>query len=109
MKGRVVFLRPLGLRLIYGHADSTAQAYAEKYGREFVDLSTLYTVGDLDGNDSIDNNDAIYLLYYTIFGEEGGYTVNQPCDFDGSGEVDNNDAIYLLYHTIFGAEDYPLM
>lgn len=93
---------------IYGHADSTAQAYAEKYGREFVDLSTLYTAGDLDGDDIIDNNDAIYLLYYTIFGEEGGYTVDQPCDFDGSGEVDNNDAIYLLYHTIFGAEEYPL-
>ena len=65
------------------------------------------TVGDVDGNDIVDNNDAIYLLYYTIFGEEE-YPVNHDCDFDGNGEVDNNDAIYLLYHSIFGDEEYPL-
>ncbi len=91
---------------IYGHAGSTAQAYAEKYDREFVDLATPYTPGDIDGNEGVDNNDAIYLLYASIFGFEE-YPVNQSCDFDGNGIVDNNDAIYLLYHTIF-EDDYPL-
>ena len=65
-------------------------------------------IGDINKDNIVDNNDAIYLLYYTIFGEEGGYTVNQDCDFNGDGMIDNNDAIYLLYHTIFGGEYYPL-
>ena len=89
---------------IYGYAGSTSEAYAEKYGREFVDISIV--LGDIDGNDTVDNNDAIYLLYHTIFGEEE-YPVNQECDFNDDGIVDNNDAIYLLYHTIFG-DEYPL-
>ncbi len=66
-----------------------------------------YIIGDTDDNGVVDNNDAIYLLYNTIFGDED-YPLNQDCDFDGSGAVDNNDAIYLLYHTIFGEEEYPL-
>ncbi len=93
--------------VIRGHIGSTAQAYAVEYDREFIDLGNVL-LGDVDGNDEVDNNDAIYLLYYTIFGEEGGYTVNQNCDFNGDGVIDNNDAIYLLYHTIFGETEYPL-
>ena len=63
--------------------------------------------GDLDGNDAVDSSDAIYLLYYTLFGEER-YPVNQPCDYDKDGTVSSSDAIYLLYHTLFGKERYPL-
>lgn len=63
--------------------------------------------GDIDGNDVVDTDDAIYLLYFTLFGESS-YPVNQPCDYDGNGVVDTDDAIYLLYHTLFGEGDYPL-
>ena len=28
----------------------------------------LYTPGDLDGEEGVSSNDAIYLLYYTLFG-----------------------------------------
>jgi hypothetical protein len=63
--------------------------------------------GDVNGDDTVDSNDAIHLLYNVFFGEEN-YPVNQPCDFNGDGAVDANDAIYLLYNVFFGDEAYPL-
>lgn len=63
--------------------------------------------GDVNGDDIVDPNDAIHLLYNVFFGDEG-YPLNQPCDFNGDGEVDPNDAIHLLYNVFFGEEDYPL-
>lgn len=66
-----------------------------------------YVVGDLNGNDTVDKNDAIYLLYSVLFGDET-YPLNQPCDYNSDGITDKNDAIYLLYHALFGAECYPL-
>ena len=66
-----------------------------------------YTPGDVDGNGKVDTDDAIYLLYYVMFGEED-YPVNQDCDFDGNGEVNTDDAIHLLYRVMFGEEEYPL-
>ncbi len=75
-----------------------------------VDISfkeKTYVLGDIDGNEGVDANDAIYLLYNVFFGEEN-YPVDQECNFDGEGEVDANDAIYLLYYVFFGEESYPL-
>lgn len=65
-----------------------------------------YITGDVDGSEFVSTDDAIYLLYHIMFGED--YAVNQDCDFDGSGFVSTDDAIYLLYHIMFGEEDYPL-
>ncbi len=86
-----------------GYNDATAE-FKVTVNRETTDE---YILGDVNADGIVDNNDAIYLLYHTIFGESD-YPVNQPCDFNGDGIVDNNDAIYLLYHTIFGDADYPL-
>ncbi len=63
--------------------------------------------GDVNDDGSVDRNDAIQVLYYSLFGEEQ-YPVNQDCNFNGDNTVDRNDAIYLLYHSIFGEEQYPL-
>ena len=67
----------------------------------------FYTLGDVDGEEGITANDAIYVLYNVFFGEES-YPIDQPCDFDGDGGVTANDAIYLLYYVFFGDEAYPL-
>lgn len=68
---------------------------------------TLFTPGDLDGTEGVTSADAIYLLYYTLFGE-ARYPVDQPVDFDKNGAINSADAIYLLYHTLFGSGRYPL-
>lgn len=68
--------------------------------------SNLVTIGDLDDNDMIDRNDALHLLYNSMFGDED-YPVNQDVDFDNDGDITGYDAVYLLYHSLFGA-DYPL-
>ncbi len=65
-----------------------------------------YILGDVDGNETIDDSDAIYLLYATLGME--GYELNQTSDFNGDGEVTDADAIHLLYYTLLGAEEFPL-
>ena len=62
-------------------------------------------LGDLNGDDQVNDEDAIYLLFYTFFPED--YPLNQEGDFNGDGMVNDEDAIYLLFYTFF-PEDYPL-
>lgn len=61
--------------------------------------------GDVNGDDTVDLNDAIHLLYYVNFPDS--YAVNQPVDFDKNATEDLNDAIYLLYYVNF-PDSYPL-
>ncbi len=63
--------------------------------------------GDVNGDGSLNADDAIYLLYRVFFGESN-YPVDQDCDFNKSGKVDADDAIHLLYRVFFGEENYPL-
>ena len=64
-----------------------------------------YTPGNLDGNDVVDIDDAVYLALHTMMGDV--YTVDQPVDFDGNGQVNIDDAIYLVLHTMM-PDSYPL-
>ncbi|MDE6707320.1 MAG: leucine-rich repeat protein, partial [Oscillospiraceae bacterium] len=51
---------------IYGYDNSTAQAYAEKYDREFVSLgeAPVYEIGDINRDGAINVTDIIYLQKY---------------------------------------------
>ena len=73
----------------------------------FVDTSIKlgYLQGDVNGNELLNDRDAIYLLYNTFNSNE--YPLNQYCDFNGDGVVTDRDAVYLLYH-IFKPVKYPL-
>lgn len=63
-------------------------------------------VGDVNGDDEVNDRDAVYLLYYTFRPDK--YPVNQNCDFNNDGEVNDRDAVYLLYYT-FRPDKYPII
>ncbi len=62
--------------------------------------------GDHDGNSEVNFNDAVYLLYHTLFGEEN-YPITLNADYDDDGAVTDADAIYLMHHTLT-PDEYPL-
>ena len=65
--------------------------------------------GDIDGNRSVSQEDVVYLLLHTMFGEKAYPLNGAPGDIDGSGAIGERDVVYLLLHTMFGGERYPLL
>ena len=65
--------------------------------------------GDMDGDERLSTDDAVYLLLNVMFGS-GDYAVSASVrrDTNGDGKVTTDDAVYLLLHVMFGPEDYPL-
>ena len=61
--------------------------------------------GDVNGDDYVDSDDAIYLLRHTLMNDR--YPINQDGDMNGDGFVDSDDAIYLLRYTLM-PDRYPL-
>ena len=61
--------------------------------------------GDFTGDDKVNNEDVIYLLWHTMFPES--YPIETSADFTEDGKVNSEDVIYLLWHTMF-PESYPL-
>ena len=68
-------------------------------------IVTSTVKGDANGDNEINSDDAIYLLYHTLLPDL--YPLNQNGDFDGNGEINSDDAIYLLYYTLL-PDLYPL-
>ena len=66
---------------------------------------TSIPTGDVNGDDEVNSDDAIYLLYYTLLPDL--YPINQDGDFDSNGDINSDDAIYLLYYTLL-PDLYPL-
>lgn len=66
------------------------------------------TPGDIDGSQTVNQEDAVYLLLHTLFGESAYPLRHASGDIDGSGATSEQDVIYLLLHIMFGGERYPL-
>ena len=64
-----------------------------------------YMVGDLNGDNVVDSDDSVYLMWHTYLPDN--YPLKQNADFNDDGTVDSDDSIYLLWHTYL-PDDYPL-
>ena len=94
---------------LYVYKGSAAYNYAVNNGIPYklIGEAAEGIPGDLDGDNVVSDDDAIYLLLYTFFPDE--YPIDNPaaCDFDGDGFVSDDDAIWLLLYTFF-PDEYPI-
>ncbi len=93
---------------IYGYENSTAQAYAEKYGYTFKSLGAAADVllGDVNLDGKVDASDAADLLIALAnvgAGAESGLTDAQTAaaDADGNGTLNAGDAATILQYAAF--------
>ena len=63
------------------------------------------TVGDLNGDGIVTDDDVALLLWYTLFPND--FEIQGYADFTDDGIVTDDDVAYLLWHTLF-PEDFPL-
>ncbi len=91
-----------GRTTIYGYSGSTAQAYAEKYGKYFSALDqSQIKLGDVDFSGDISPLDSsITLSAYAMLSTTGNSGLNAAqttaADVDRSGYIDPGDASYIL-------------
>jgi len=62
-------------------------------------------LGDLNGDDSVNDDDVILLLWHTLLPDM--YPIEGEADFNADGSVNDEDVIYLLWHTLL-PDLYPL-
>ena len=83
---------------IRGVTPSTAKDYADRYGKSFRDIGVISDIGDVNGDSSIDSNDASLILSGYAAASIGG---DLPLDLiiadaDGDGNVTAADASLIL-------------
>jgi len=81
------------------------------YGNEQLLGATIHygvqeqVVGDLTGDNTVNNEDVVLLLWNTLFPTD--YPLEVSGDINQDDLVNNDDVALLLWHTLF-PEDYPL-
>ena len=63
--------------------------------------------GDVDENNTVTEDDAIYLLCHVFFPDRYLINSHHNPDYDKDGDVDLDDVFYLLYHSFF-PERFPI-
>ncbi|MBR1555556.1 MAG: leucine-rich repeat protein, partial [Oscillospiraceae bacterium] len=92
-------------KTIYGYDNSTAQAYAEKYGYHFESLGTAPETtellpGDADNSGSIDILDVITLNKAILGKEELSETQLKAIDFNGNGKPDSEESLKIMKYIV---------
>ena len=99
------------IAIIYGYENSTAQAYAEKYNKEFVSLgeateSTESTEtseikkGDVNGDNEIDIKDVVFVNKAVLGKEILTEQQTKAADVDSDGYVKATDALSIMKYVV---------
>lgn len=64
-----------------------------------------YILGDVNNDTTVNNDDVVLLLWFSLFPED--YTIIGNGDLNHDGQINNDDVVLLLWHTLF-PDDYPL-
>lgn len=87
----------------------TAQNDIPAQGHEYENATCIRCgaadPADITGNGQIDEDDAVYLLWHTLYPDL--FPLNKAVDFNGDGEATAADAVFLLWHSLYPKE-YPL-
>ena len=77
------------------------------YGASQIDwqLQSTLLCGDVNGDEVVNEDDAIYLLYHVM--NPSRYPISQDGDVDGNNMLNSDDAIYLLNH-VRAPQQYPI-
>ena len=74
-----------------------------------ADMLDCYKHGDVNGDGTVDSQDAIYVLFASMPMFKDRYPLHQNGDFNTDTKVDGQDAIYVLYASMpMFAQNYPL-
>ncbi len=120
----VIFTDTVKCSVLFNHNGKNFTLYNNGFGSSFADYDNdgmldnvdpeptvpyhvTHIIGDLDGNESVSKDDAVYLLMNSLFGD-AKYPVNQSVDYNGDALKNKDDAVYLLMYTLFGSSRYPL-
>jgi hypothetical protein len=85
-----------GQTSLYGYAGSTTQAYAQRYGYDFVELSDTER-GDVNGDGTISLKDVKKLFQY-VNGQTEALDNMEAADINGDGAVDLKDVTKLFQY-----------
>ena len=81
---------------IYGYENSTAQAYAEKYGYKFESLGKApEKTGDLNGDNEFNISDVLTLQKYLLGGSDTEITDWKQADLNSDGVLDVFDLVLM--------------
>ena len=97
--------------VIYGYTSSTAQAYAEKYGRQFVSIGEAPikpASGDANGDGLINVADAVAILQYVANSEKYPIDDTASADCDGIDGITGMDAVAVQMYDAKIIDSLPL-
>lgn len=71
-----------------------------------IKATTTAVPGDVNGDNQVNNDDVVWLLWHTLFADE--YPLSASGDMNGDGSVNNEDVICLLRDTLLPEEELVL-
>ena len=96
----------------YVYCNSCGYSYEEYHTFDSAEDTTCndcgysnVQLGDMNGDRTVDTNDAVALLMHVFFPDQN--PIYQNGDVDGNGVINSDDAVYLQMHVYFPSQ-YPI-